>query len=134
MTLYDPYFSTKRSVARLFDQYKKYNNLIVGFDLDDTIYDFHGNGYRYNKVIKILQQCSQLNFTMILCTSKERGHSLIQARKICEELGINVTYINENPLMKTDKPFVNIYLDDKAGLKQAYEILKLTLTKIKRRK
>jgi hypothetical protein len=124
----DPYFDTETCVDRLVRVYNKYSNLIVAFDFDDTIYDYHKKGYKYYEVIKLLQRCSNLNFTMILFSCKETTQELNNCADHCEIMGIHVDYLNCSSVMKFSiKPFYNILLDDKAGLGQAYEILKETV-------
>jgi len=134
--LTDPYFSTDRNVDRLLEQYKLHGKLIVAFDFDDTIYDYHKKGYGYDKVRMLLLQCHNIGFSLIMLSTKEDDGEL-QANK--EEaaciIGIppKVIWVNEGPIMpKAKKPFFNIYLDDKAGLGQAYDILNQTVQLIRR--
>jgi len=127
----DPYFITPHCIERLIKAYEKHKNLLIGFDFDDTIFDFHKQGHTYPFAIEILKECSDLGFTMILITAKEKQEDIDYVVEHCKSLGIKVDYINESPAMKSIKPFVNIYLDDKAGLGQAFNILRQTLDKIK---
>lgn len=132
-TIYDPYMDTEKCVERLYSWYQAHKTLIVAFDWDDTCFDFHKKGYRYPEVFEILKECSDLGFTLILFSAKEDGQDLEGIQKMLkEECEINVQYINESPVMPTSKkPYFNILLDDKAGLGQAYEILRETLDQIK---
>ena len=49
----------------------------------------------------------------------------------CKEIGINVNSINTNPIKldfgNNGKVYANIYLDDRAGLLQALDILEETM-------
>jgi MoaA/NifB/PqqE/SkfB family radical SAM enzyme len=131
--LTDPYFSTDRNVDRLLEQYKLHGKLIVAFDFDDTIYDYHKKGHDYPKVVELLKLCSAMGFTMIMFSTKEDEKELDENANYCEELGITEIWINCGPIMPdAKKPFYNIYLDDKAGLAQAYDILNQTVQLIKR--
>ena len=70
---------------------------------------------------------------MIMLSTKEDPEELKENAKYCDLLGIKQPFINEGPIMpKAKKPFFNIYLDDKAGLGQAYDILNQTVQLIKR--
>ena len=132
MKVSDPYFSTDRSVDRLLDQYEKNKNLIVAFDFDDTIYDYHKKGYEYKKVMELLRMCQAYKMTLIMFTTDEDLLNIEWKKKFCKDYGLTITYVNESPIMpKAKKPFYNILLDDKAGLGQAYEILNQTMTRIK---
>lgn len=131
--LTDPYFSTDRSVDRLLEQYRLHKTLIVATDYDDTIYDYHKKGFSYPKVIELLLQCQSLNFTLVMLTTVEDESKLKDNVEYCAKLGLRIKYVNEGPIMpKAKKPFFNIYLDDKAGLGQAYDILNQTVQLIRR--
>lgn len=128
----DPYFSTERCVERLYEQYKIHGSLIVAFDFDDTIFDYHKKGFSYPKIVELLRECQALGFTLIMLTTTESDLQLDMNHDYCNSLGISVAWINEGPVMpKARKPFFNVYLDDKAGLEQAYQILKETVEQIK---
>lgn len=135
-TIYDPYFNTERCVNRMLGWYKKHGNLIVAFDYDDTVYDFHKQDFAYPEVTALLKECSELGFVMILFT----GHTDKDYETLKSDLaeqGIRVDAINESTVkdeMFKKKIYCNILLDDKAGLGQAYEILRRTVDVIKKEK
>jgi hypothetical protein len=56
---------------------------------------------------------------MILFTGNE-GETLDIIKSDLKKREIPYDLINENPLMPTRKPYYNIVLDDRAGLKEAY--------------
>ena len=132
MKRFDPYFSTTLCVEKLFEQYKKHGNILVAFDYDDTIHDYHKKGYEFPKVMEILRECSVLGLTMILYTGNEDIDNILNYLK---GQGIRVDHVNCSPIeAHKKKPYFNILLDNNAGLGQAYEILSLTLLKIKEKK
>lgn len=59
----DHYFDTQNCVDRLMADYRKHNNLIVGCDFDDTVFDFHKKGHTFNEVISLLRDVKLLTFT-----------------------------------------------------------------------
>lgn len=123
MTIKDPYFDTQRGVDRLVEQYQLHKSLIVAFDFDDTVYDYHKKGFEYPEVAGLLLRCQALGFTLIMLTTTE-SMDYSNARSYCLSLGLKVDWVNQGPVMpRAIKPFFNAYLDDKAGLKQAYDIL-----------
>lgn len=134
MNIADPYFDTDRCVARLMEQYELHKNLIVAFDFDDTVYDYHKKGFYYPKVVGALRRCQDMGFTLIMLTTSELDEQLSMNRDYCHDvLGLSIVWINQGPVMpKARKPFFNVYLDDKAGLEQAYETLSRTLDKIQK--
>ena len=124
-------YSIGRCMTRLVMDYEKHGNLIVAFDFDNTIYDFHNEGGDYSEVIDLLRECSQLGLTMVLFTANEDEDKLIFCKSFCKVNGIRVDYINESPVMPTRKPYYNILLDDRAGLEEAYLTLKVVVDYIK---
>lgn len=127
----DPYFSEERCVRRLLSWYKEHGNLIVGFDFDDTIYDYHKKGYKYTRVINLLRRCKTLGFKLVMTSvCKDMDEA---SRKIEMTRGMGISYpIGIGSMDVSKKPYVNILLDDKAGLGQAYEILKCVVNKIEK--
>lgn len=118
---------------RLKADYKIHKKLFVAFDYDNTVFDYHHLGINYIKIIKLLRVCSQLGFILILFTANE-GEDLNKAKEYLKENNIPYDLINENPIMKTRKPYYNILLDDRAGLKEAYTHLKKLTDEIRSQK
>lgn len=117
-------FNDKGAAERLLQEYRKYKTLIVGFDFDNTIFDFHQNGGDYSEVIELLRECRRLRFNLCLFTIEDR---MDWKYKECCKLGIKPDYVNESPVVFENggnKPYFNILLDDRAGLESAYRILK----------
>jgi hypothetical protein len=132
----DPYFDTQLCIDRLYKVYQKHNNIIIACDFDETIYPFHNPSEKFEKVIELLQECSKLNLTIIIFTSGLNERHIFM-REYCQNLDINIYGINKNvDSMKYGregaKVYYNILLDDKAGLGQSYQILKETISKIKK--
>lgn len=127
----DKYFDLYENVRRLIIDYNRHSTLYIAFDYDNTIFDYHGTGETYPKMIHLLQFLSHYpnTFKLILFTGNE-GDKLKVIKQHCSELNIHVQYVNESPIMNTIKPYFNILLDDRAGLYEAYQILILTLNSL----
>ncbi len=134
-------FNKEACKKRLLEEYRKYGKLIVAFDYDNTIFDYHNNGGDYSEVIKLLKKCTQLEFKMILFTTEEDLAKLEEKLYKCAQLGIGnynkefglfaCPYANKGPLFpNAKKPYYNILLDDRAGLEESYEILKYVVDEI----
>lgn len=108
---------------RLRKDYLEHGSLFVAFDYDNTVFDYHNLGIKYDKIIDLLRECKSLGFTLILFTGNE-GDKLQVIKEDLRNRDIPFDLINENPLMKTRKPYYNILLDDRAGLLEAYQNLK----------
>lgn len=108
---------------RLKEDYLKHGSLFVAYDYDNTVFDFHDKGVDYSDIIKLLQDCKELGFTLILFTCKEKIE-LYNTENDLRYRKIPFDFVNENPIMNTRKPYYNILLDDRAGLRESYYTLK----------
>lgn len=129
-------FGKEACKKRLLEEYKKYGKLIVAFDYDNTIFDYHNNGGDYSEVINLLNKCYKLGFHLILFTCETNLQELcIKQMKTAKLLGLDEDfelYTNESPVFpNSEKPYYNILLDDRAGLEESYEILKYVVDEIK---
>lgn len=127
----DTYLNPENSVTRLLEEYRTHNSLVVAFDFDDTVYDFHKKGRLYNDVIQLLKELKKANCYLICWTGQEDVEFVEQYLKDNE---IPFNTINENPIFhksSSRKIYANAYLDDRAGLKQVYDELQYLLKNIK---
>ncbi len=115
---------------RLRKDYQQHKSIFVAYDYDNTVFDYHNQGISYEKIIKLLRVCKSLGFTLILFTGNE-GEQLEIIKSDLIKRRIPYDLINENPLMNTRKPYYNILLDDRAGLKEAFDNLKKLTNEIR---
>lgn len=131
------FLSDRKAIDRLKKEYNEHGSLLIAYDYDNTIFDYHDDGLDLQPVIDLLRRCSDLGFTMILYTITPWHKNNEEKVKRCNELGINVHGINESPLLDHQnrdfpkKPFYSILLDDRAGLSASYNILKTTLDELR---
>jgi hypothetical protein len=114
-------------VVRLRREWEQYGKIIIGVGYDDTI-----SPWKWTKeelqdtiiVIKLAQLCG--DYVEIFTSSSEDRYE--ENRKYVNSIGIRVDSININPIDipygNTTKIYANIYLDDRAGLEEAKEILR----------
>jgi hypothetical protein len=127
---YEEFFTNQRFIDVLINDYKEHGNIIVAFDFDDTIQPSKG-GISCEPVVKLLQVCSALGFTMICYTARTLNSDINMVKDTCKKLNIKCDYVNEeSDAIKAEreyehdnKIFYNIFLDDRAGLVSAFEIL-----------
>ncbi|GAB6989570.1 hypothetical protein [Paenibacillus pini] len=130
----DQYLDDNKAVERLLKEWLKYDKIVVAYDFDNTVYDFHHEGYTYDDVTCLLREADQLGAHLIVFTaSPVSNYPFIE-----EYLKVNnipFHSINENPsfipIEEGRKIYFNILLDDRAGLSSAYEILKKVVNTIK---
>ena len=119
----DPALSYDWQYTRIKNDYNVHGKLIVAFDFDNTIYDFHKVGYKFPKVVELLLKCQDLGFDLILFSSCKDIDFMI---KYCGTIGLTNMYINSSPVdscSSPEKPYFNILLDDRAGLPFTYTLL-----------
>ena len=121
----DKYLDPELDVRRLVREWEKYGKLIIAYDFDDTVYDFHGTGDTYNYVINLLRKCRDIGAKFIVFTScDESQYPFI--KDYLEKNDIPFDKINDNVEgipFNGRKVYYNILLDDRAGLRSAYNDL-----------
>lgn len=122
----DPYLNRSQVFNRLIKDYQKHRSLFVAFDFDNTVFDIFNEGHTYPKMEELLILAKAKGCKLILFTGNE-GERLKEIVEYCKERGYEPDFVNENPIMATRKPFYNILLDDRAGLIDAYNLLKVVL-------
>ena len=125
----DRYLNDEEAYNRLMIEYNKYGSLFVAFDFDNTVFDYHKTGDTFPKLEELLIKCRRFNMKLILFTANE-GEKLPEIIKYCKERGYEPDYVNESPMFPTRKPYYNILLDDRAGLKSSYDALSKLLFQI----
>lgn len=130
----DEYLIPNASFLRLLKEYRQYNSLVVAYDLDNTVYDFHKKGETYEQVIELIKELKSIGCFMICFTANSDKTFVL---KYLTDNNIPFDAINENPpFFKSAerKIYYNAFLDDRAGLVQVYNELKLLITIIKQDK
>jgi hydroxymethylpyrimidine pyrophosphatase-like HAD family hydrolase len=111
---------------RLLREYKQYGSIVVAFDFDNTVFDYHKQGLDCAEIIDLLQKMKQINCFLIVWTANEDA---VFVRQYCEDYKIPYDNINENPPFfksKSRKIYYNELLDDRAGLRESFDrLLKL---------
>lgn len=90
----DFYLNPSNSSARLIEEYQKYGSIVIAYDFDDTVYDFHKKGRIYTKVIKLLIDLKSINCFLICWTGQEDTDFV---KSYLTENNIPFDTINENP-------------------------------------
>ena len=130
-TVADPYCNQHRAAERLYAEYTKHGNLIIGVDFDDTIYDCHANGYVFPVTIDVLKEAQALGCKLCVWTANA-DKALVHS--VWADLGLTINYYNESPIKFHDnqvKPYFNLLLDDRAGLSDALYSLITVVERIK---
>lgn len=121
----DEYLVTGKSFERLLSEYEKYGSLYIGVDFDGTLHDYHKTGATYEMVRQLVRDLKSINCKIIIWTSYP---DLNYVRNFCQVHDIPFDDINEGgiPLgWESKKLMLSALLDDRAGLIQVYEELRI---------
>jgi len=129
----DPFLIRSNTFDRLVEEYLKHGSLIVAVDFDNTLFDYHNKGWQFPAVAELMKDCKSLGFKIVVFTgsAKER-HSFI--KDYCRSLGFIIDGVNEDVIdwhqdksldWSQSKIYFNILLDDRAGLGEAYNTLRI---------
>lgn len=127
----DFYLEQQNVVNRLVKEWKEHGELIIAYDFDNTVFDYHGEGHSYRKVTELLRTCKEMGAYLIVFTAASSArYNFIE--KYLSEQNIPYDTINENkpglPFPQAgSKVYYNILLDDRAGLESAYHTLRNAL-------
>jgi predicted HAD superfamily phosphohydrolase YqeG len=114
-----PYLNHATCVARLREWYEKNGGLIVAYDFDNTVYDYHHKGHDYEEVVTLIRKAKQAGCYLIVFTGNENTELVV---KHLRDNNIPFDVINEHaPFAPSSarKIYYNILLDDAAGLESA---------------
>lgn len=134
----DHYLNFDNFVERLREELHKYGTLIVAYDYDDTVYDFHKKGREYNDIISLLQRLDKLGiakFVVYTCSPTGRHQGMINYLR---ENNIPWNSINclpegfEDKVPTGGKLYYNVLLDDRAGLQMPYWALNMICSEIEK--
>ena len=120
----DYYLDNENVTNRLIEEWKKYGKIIISYDFDDTVFDFWKKGRNYSDMISLLQRCEKVGAYFIVFTAND---DIEMIKTYLTENKIPFNKINENMefvKFTSRKIYYNILLDDRSGLKSAYECLK----------
>ena len=122
----DFYLSEENCYQRLEDEFKKYGRLIFCVDFDDTIYDFHKVGRRYDDVIS-LENYSEV---VILTGNGEEKYPEIEKYLVDNNIKYKGINCDSSVYVSGRKTYANVYIDDRGGLPSVYRMLEKLITKI----
>lgn len=126
-----PYLSDNYCITRLIAEYRKYGSLVVAYDFDNTVYDYHKQGHDYSEVIELIRECHQYGLILIVFTAEE---DTLKVSNWLTAQNIPFDLINENPPFfqsESRKIYWNVLLDDRAGLWSSFVQLSAVIEYIK---
>lgn len=123
----DEYLDTEKSYNRLKEEFKTHKRLIIAYDLDSTVFDYHHTNASYEMVKDLIRKYRKYAYFIVFTSSEPDRYDEIKA--ILKKENLPYDSINDDaPFIpfKGRKVYYNILLDDRAGLNQTYhELLRL---------
>lgn len=127
-------FSNKY-VERLTKEWQSYGKIIIGVDFDSTIspYKTIDNVEDIYRCCSLIKRAKSIGAYVVIhtCCSPDR---YVEITDFVKSIGINVDSINKNPIKlpfgHQNKPYANIFLDDRAGFIEAMDILEEAMNTI----
>jgi len=128
----DRYLKNEEQIQRLVSEWVKYGSLIVAYDFDNTIYDYHKKGDSYKKVMNQLKTLGQMGCTMICFTScDESRYAEIKTHLKSNFIPCHGINIDTDVPFRGRKIYFNVLYDDRAGLGQVYDVMSNVINEIK---
>lgn len=121
----DRYTNTLQIKDKLVSDWMAHGSLIVAYDFDNTVFDYHNTGDTYPEVEKQLIRLGHMGCYMICFTSCNPDR-YPQIKQYLRERGIPCHGINidsEKVPFKGRKIYFNVLYDDRAGLGQVVEVM-----------
>ncbi len=115
-------------IDRLVKEWKQYGKIIIAVDYDSTIsyWPTIENQVDIQRTISLLQVAYNTGAHIVVFTACAQDR-FIHIQQHCEELNIPISGINIQPVPlpygNDNKIYANIFLDDRAGLIEALNIL-----------
>lgn len=119
-------------VKRLTKEWLEHKKIIIAVDFDSTLchYPTIINPKDIERCIKLVKRAQSIGAYVVLNTASHEDRYL-ELIDYCTQLGIRVDDINKTPIKMpysdTKKVYANIYLDDRAGFKEAMDILEIAM-------
>ncbi len=130
----DYYMIEENAVQRLLREWDAYGRIVVAYDFDNTVYDYHKEGHDYSEVIELIHQLHEAGAYLMVYTARPQTE-LYKVRNYLDENRIPYDSVNKMPdflpFTENKKLYYNILLDDRAGLLSSVNILRNVLTRRK---
>lgn len=124
---------------RLLIEWRTHGKIIIAVDFDSTIFPYHtlNNKEDMERTIDLVKKANEIGaYIVIFTASVESRFDFI--REYCESIKVPIDSINKNPIElpygNNGKVYANIFIDDRAGLTSALDILEETINEMKTNK
>lgn len=117
---------------RLYQEWKQHGKIIIGVDFDDTLYPWKfkspEDATQFERTIQLLRIAHETGAYIVIFTACNNDR-FIEIQDYCEKIKLPIDTINKTPFEigngwgKNGKIYANIFIDDRAGLNEAVNML-----------
>ncbi len=118
-------------VQRLIKEWEEHGKLIIAFDFDNTVYDYHKQGLDLTRARNAIMEAHKAGHEVYCFTANNDEKFVKDFCKLTLGFEPEVNYSSIDNLFGTRKPFYSLLLDDRAGLGSAIQILEAVNKHIK---
>jgi hypothetical protein len=119
---------------RLTEEWNQYGKIIIACDFDDTISPWKLKGFDPKRTIEVLTIAKQTGAHIVIFTACNEDR-YPEITSYCQSIGLEIDAINQTPIDipygKNGKIYANVFIDDRAGLNEALNILEFAMYKIR---
>jgi hypothetical protein len=121
-------------LERLEEEWRQHGKIIIACDYDDTISPWKMKNWDPSRTIEVLKLAKQTGAYIVIFTAcNPQRYEEIKSH--CNSIGLQIDSINETPIDlpygKDKKIYANIFIDDRAGLNEALNILEFAMYRIR---
>ena len=123
-------------IERLYTEWKQHGKIIIAVDYDDTISPWRMHREEDILALRIVEDLKMAKHAgaFIVCFTACNEDRYDEIKNRFKFLGIELDTINHNPVDlpygNQNKIYANLFLDDRAGLNEALEILEAAMYRI----
>jgi thiol-disulfide isomerase/thioredoxin len=119
---------------RLEQEWKMHGKIIIACDYDDTISPWKMNNNNFKRVFQVLNTAKATGAYIVIFTACKTDR-YEEITKYCLDNGLEIDGINKTPIDlpygNDSKIYANIFIDDRAGLNEALNILEMAMYRIR---
>lgn len=120
--------------TRLVKEWLEHDKLIIAFDFDNTVYDFHKTGMNLKRARTAIKDAHAAGHEVYCFTANSNEKFVKDFCQVTLGFEPEINKSSLDHLFGTRKPFYSLLLDDRAGLESSVRLLEQINEYIKTKK
>lgn len=121
-------------LERLEEEWRLHGKIIIACDYDDTISPWKMQNQDFRRVFEVLKFAKQTGAYVVIFTAC-KPERYAEITDYCLHNGLEIDGINKTPIDlpygNDKKIYANVFIDDRAGLNEALNILEMAMYRIR---